>query len=130
MQKGRLYRTTKGVILYRIDDKADRSEIPEIDIKIETTTVTLNQRKLRARWGCEMAQDLQAYYGTVTNSSQPVQTANWCEVPKDWIVMYVETGKTGSYKLVCGDFIGWTSETLNLLEEIRDDAEGQALSSQ
>lgn len=51
----------------------------------------------------------------------PIQTVDWCEVPKGWIVMYVETGKTGSYKLICDDFIGWVSDTLNLLEELKED---------
>jgi len=121
MQKGKLYRATRGFILQRFDDFFDPSLIPEIDIKVQTTTVAPNQRRLRARWNCEMAQDLQAYHGMVSNSLVPVQTANWCEVPKGWIVMYVETGKTGSYKLICDDFIGWVSDTLNLLEELKED---------
>lgn len=36
--------------------------IPEIDIKIESTSVTATSRKLRARWSPEMAQDLTAFY--------------------------------------------------------------------
>jgi hypothetical protein len=48
-------------------------------------------------------------------------------VPEQAIVMYVETGKTGSYRLIYEDFVGWTTETLNLLEEINPDGEGEAL---
>lgn len=36
--------------------------IPEVDIKIESTSVTATTRKLRARWSPEMAQDLTAFY--------------------------------------------------------------------
>lgn len=37
-------------------------KIPEIDIRIESTSVTAVTRKLRARWSPEMAQDLTAFY--------------------------------------------------------------------
>jgi len=36
--------------------------IPEIDIKIESISITATTRKLRARWSPEMAQDLNAYH--------------------------------------------------------------------
>lgn len=36
--------------------------IPEIDIKIETISITATTRKLRARWSPEMAQDLNAFH--------------------------------------------------------------------
>ncbi len=36
--------------------------IPEIDIKIESISVTAATRKLRARWSPELAQDLNAYH--------------------------------------------------------------------
>lgn len=36
--------------------------IPEIDIKIETISITATTRKLRARWSPELAQDLNAYH--------------------------------------------------------------------
>lgn len=36
--------------------------IPEIDIKIESISITANPRKLRARWSPELAQDLNAYH--------------------------------------------------------------------
>lgn len=36
--------------------------IPEIDIKIESTSITATTRKLRARWSPELAQDLNAYH--------------------------------------------------------------------
>lgn len=36
--------------------------IPDIDIKVESTSVTATTRKLRARWSPEMAQDLTAFY--------------------------------------------------------------------
>lgn len=36
--------------------------IPEIDIKIESLSITAQSRKLRARWSPELAQDLNAYH--------------------------------------------------------------------
>lgn len=36
--------------------------IPEIDIKIESISITATSRKLRARWSPELAQDLNAYH--------------------------------------------------------------------
>ncbi len=36
--------------------------IPEIDIRIETISITATTRKLRARWSPELAQDLNAYH--------------------------------------------------------------------
>jgi len=38
--------------------------IPDIDIKIETISITATTRKLRARWTPELAQDLNAYHST------------------------------------------------------------------
>lgn len=114
MQKGKLYQTTKALILY-LDDW---SKVPEIDIKLDSVAVGATPRKLRARWGPKIAQDLGDYYGKISGSSYPVQKGTYCEVPKGWVVMYIETASTGHYKLMCGDFIGWTSDTLNLLEEV------------
>lgn len=37
-------------------------KIPEVDIRIESTSVTAATRKLRGRWSPEMAQDLTAFY--------------------------------------------------------------------
>lgn len=37
-------------------------KIPDVDIKIESVSVTATTRKLRARWSPEMAQDLTAFY--------------------------------------------------------------------
>lgn len=36
--------------------------IPEVDIRIESTSVTAATRKLRAKWSPEMAQDITAFY--------------------------------------------------------------------
>jgi len=40
----------------------DASNIPEIDIKIESIAVTAVSRKLKAKWSPELAQDLNAYH--------------------------------------------------------------------
>ena len=39
-----------------------QSDIPEIDIKIESVSVVAQTRKLRAKWSPELAQDLNAYH--------------------------------------------------------------------
>lgn len=118
MQKGKLYQTTKALILYLDYNDFDWSKVPEIDIKLDSVTVAATPRKLRAHWAPKKPQDFGDYYGTISGSPYPVQKGTYCEVPKGWIVMYVETASTGHYKLICGDFIGWTAETFNLLEEV------------
>lgn len=48
---------------FESDFEVDSSpRIPEVDIRIESTSVTAVTRKLRARWSPEMAQDLTAFY--------------------------------------------------------------------
>lgn len=114
MKKGWLYRTTRDIILHL-------EEIKPIDVNIKRDP--LFNRKLRARWNNDMAEDLRGYADVTTWNKTGIiihqQIGNICYVPSGTVVMYVETGKTGSYKLVCGDFIGWTSETTLLLEEIK-----------
>lgn len=113
MKKGYLYRTKKDVILHL-------DEFQESGIRVDRTLKT--SRKLRATWSLKACEDLRGYQ-EVTNWNRMgkaihLQFGNNCYVPKGSVVMYVETGKTGSYKLVCGDFIGWTTETTLLLEEV------------
>lgn len=48
---------------FESDFQVDSSpRIPEVDIRIESTSVTAATRKLRAKWSPEMAQDLTAFY--------------------------------------------------------------------
>jgi hypothetical protein len=48
---------------FETDFAVDSSpRIPDVDIRIESTSVTATTRKLRARWSPEMAQDLTAFY--------------------------------------------------------------------
>jgi hypothetical protein len=48
---------------FETDFAVDASpRIPEVDIRIESTSVTAATRKLRAKWSPEMAQDLTAFY--------------------------------------------------------------------
>lgn len=48
---------------FETDFEVDSSpRIPEVDIRIESTSVTAATRKLRAKWSPEMAQDLTAFY--------------------------------------------------------------------
>lgn len=55
--------STLTIPSFESDFAVDASpRIPEVDIRIESTSVTAQTRKLRARWSPEMAQDLTAFY--------------------------------------------------------------------
>lgn len=55
--------STLTIPSFETDFAVDSSpRIPEIDIRIESTSVTATTRKLRAKWSPEMAQDLTAFY--------------------------------------------------------------------
>ena len=41
---------------------ANKTEIPEIDIKVDSIAVTAQTRKLKAKWSPELGQDLNAYH--------------------------------------------------------------------
>tara|TARA_B100000575_G_scaffold88694_1_gene70264 strand:- start:228 stop:2018 length:1791 start_codon:yes stop_codon:yes gene_type:complete len=41
---------------------ANKNEIPEIDIKVDSIAVTAQTRKLKAKWSPELGQDLNAYH--------------------------------------------------------------------
>lgn len=113
MKPGTLYKTTRDIILC----------LNQPLLEIEVSQNQLFTRKLRVRWNTETAEDLRVYCDVSVWKREiivPQQIGDVCYVPQGTMVMYVETGKTGNYKLVCGDFIGWTSETTLLLEEIED----------
>lgn len=55
--------STLTIPSFETDFEVDSSpRIPEVDIRIESTSVTAGTRKLRAKWSPEMAQDLTAFY--------------------------------------------------------------------
>jgi hypothetical protein len=55
--------STLTIPSFETDFATDSSpRIPEVDIRIESTSVTASTRKLRAKWSPEMAQDLTAFY--------------------------------------------------------------------
>lgn len=58
--------TTGGVVTYQPFESdlglLPTPQIPEIDIRLQSATVTAQPRKLRARWTPELAQDLNAYF--------------------------------------------------------------------
>ena len=49
-----------GAVTGAFDDAL--TEIPEIDIKVDSVAVTANTKKLRAKWSPELGQDLNAYH--------------------------------------------------------------------
>ncbi len=55
--------STLTIPSFESDFEVDASpRIPEVDIRIESTSVVAATRKLRAKWSPEMAQDLTAFY--------------------------------------------------------------------
>lgn len=90
---GKLYKLTGDV---SITTEKPQQVIPEIDLVI-TEAETLPKRKLRARWGPEMAQDLEAFYALTSR-----------KVPAGSIVLIVALDPpTKSVKVIFEDFIGW-----------------------
>ncbi len=51
--------SVKGDPLWELEGQ---DEIPEIDIKVDSVSVTANTKKLKAKWTPELAQDLNAYH--------------------------------------------------------------------
>ena len=54
--------TELGAILARSVTFEATSDIPEIDIKVDSVAVTAKSRKLKAKWTPELGQDLNAYH--------------------------------------------------------------------
>lgn len=108
---GRLYRTLKSILLSPTEQLVWHDTLPEIDTKIDTITTVSTKRKLKASWSYQAVQDFRLHFDKIHNH---------CRVPSDDVVMYVETGKTGSYKFLYGEFIGWTSDTLNSFTELEE----------
>lgn len=46
------------------------SDIPILNIKIESTEIKPTQRKLKAKWTVELAQDLQMFHGDIALTMQ------------------------------------------------------------
>ena len=44
------------------DSDGDGMNIPEIDIKVDSTAITATTRKMKAKWSPELGQDLNAYH--------------------------------------------------------------------
>tara|TARA_Y100001938_G_scaffold117939_1_gene162844 strand:+ start:937 stop:2769 length:1833 start_codon:yes stop_codon:yes gene_type:complete len=54
--------TTAGTWHLEANSNTDEDGIPEIDIKVESVSVTAVTKKLKAKWSPELAQDLNAYH--------------------------------------------------------------------
>ena len=119
-----------------------QSEIPEIDIKVDSVAVTAVTKKLKAKWTPELGQDLNAYHNldaevelTQILSEQialeidreiledlvrgaEAGTRYWSRVPGQFLER--ETGEIGT-----GDFTGNVSEWYETLVETINDVSAQ-----
>jgi hypothetical protein len=55
-------RALGGVMGASLWDLENQSQIPEIDIKVDSISVTAKTKKLKAKWSPELGQDLNAYH--------------------------------------------------------------------
>ena len=121
----------------------DGMNIPEIDIKVDSTAITATTRKMKAKWSPELGQDLNAYHNldaevelTQVLSEQialeidqeilkdlitqaTADTRYWSRVPGRFL-----NAKTGAI-LDAGDFTGTVSEWYETLIETINDVSAQ-----
>tara|TARA_R110000824_G_scaffold181468_3_gene362285 strand:+ start:2990 stop:4765 length:1776 start_codon:yes stop_codon:yes gene_type:complete len=55
-------RALGGVVGANLWDLENQTQIPEIDIKVDSISVTAKTKKLKAKWSPELGQDLNAYH--------------------------------------------------------------------
>ena len=125
------------------DGDGDGMNIPEIDIKVDSTAITATTRKMKAKWSPELGQDLNAYHNldaevelTQVLSEQialeidqeilkdlitqaTADTRYWSRVPGRFL-----NAKTGAI-LDAGDFTGTVSEWYETLIETINDVSAQ-----
>lgn len=122
---------------------ADGMNIPEIDIKVDSTAITATTRKMKAKWSPELGQDLNAYHNldaevelTQVLSEQialeidqeilkdlitqaTADTRYWSRVPGRFV-----NASTGAV-IGAGDFTGTVSEWYETLIETINDVSAQ-----
>ena len=54
--------TPVGAVVGDLFELENNAEIPEIDIKVDSTAITAQTKKLKAKWTPELGQDLNAYH--------------------------------------------------------------------
>ena len=122
----------------------DGMNIPEIDIKVDSTAITATTRKMKAKWSPELGQDLNAYHNldaevelTQVLSEQialeidqeilkdlitqaKAGTQYWSRVPGRFV-----SKSTGASPEAAGDFTGTVSEWYETLIETINDVSAQ-----
>jgi hypothetical protein len=122
----------------------DGMNIPEIDIKVDSTAITATTRKMKAKWSPELGQDLNAYHNldaevelTQVLSEQialeidqeilkdlitqaKAGTQYWSRVPGRFV-----SKSTGAAPEAAGDFTGTVSEWYETLIETINDVSAQ-----
>ena len=125
------------------DDSADGMNIPEIDIKVDSSAITAVTRKMKAKWTPELGQDLNAYHNldaevelTQVLSEQialeidqeilkdlitqaTAGTQYWSRVPGRFL------NKAAGTAVSDGDFTGTVSEWYETLVETINDVSAQ-----
>jgi hypothetical protein len=87
--------------------------IPEINLKIQSTTVVANTRKLRAKWTPELAQDLAAYQNldAEVELTQVLSEAIALEIDREILsdLLYFATGANFYWSRKPGNFVDYTT---------------------
>lgn len=87
--------------------------IPELDIRIESQSVTASSRKLRAKWTPELAQDLAAYQNldAEVELTQVLSEAIALEIDREILaeLLYGATGANYFWSRVPGKFLDYTT---------------------
>ena len=129
------------------DSDGDGMNIPEIDIKVDSTAITATTRKMKAKWTPELGQDLNAYHNldaevelTQVLSEQialeidqeilkdlitqaKAGTYFWSRVPGRFVNK--STGAAAAASSQSGDFTGTVSEWYETLIETINDVSAQ-----
>jgi len=129
------------------DGEGDGMNIPEIDIKVDSTAITATTRKMKAKWTPELGQDLNAYHNldaevelTQVLSEQialeidqeilkdlitqaTAGTFYWSRVPGRFVNK--STGAAAAPAQQSGDFTGTVSEWYETLIETINDVSAQ-----
>jgi len=125
------------------DTAGDGMNIPEIDIKVDSTAITATTRKMKAKWSPELGQDLNAYHNldAEVELTQVLSEQIALEIDQEILKDLITQAKAGTYhwsrvpgRFVnksdgagddSGDFTGTVSEWYETLIETINDVSAQ-----
>ena len=129
------------------DSDGDGMNIPEIDIKVDSTAITATTRKMKAKWTPELGQDLNAYHNldAEVELTQVLSEQIALEIDQEILKDLITQAKAGTYfwsrvpgrftnkttgaaaapAAQSGDFTGTVSEWYETLIETINDVSAQ-----